>query len=1407
MNLDFDTICKSSEERFLSQNLPLLNYRQDILQYLLSNQCLILQADTGLGKTTQIPQYLFLHEYFAGYQIFCTQPRKLAAYCVSKRVNEEFRCSNIANSCLSHRDLQQIASTPIVYFSECAFLNYLLTEIYNESPLKTCRALMIDEVHERNVETDVILALVKKYVLPKRPDFKLIVTSATLQQQVLSSYLGCSAMTCPGSAYPVKEIFTKKYENYVVEAVNVTARVIQGKMAQGLCRETILVFLAGYDEINWARVLLQKRVSSEEVEVLLLYGHLDFKEQQEIINNQSRNIRVVLSTNIAESSLTVPGVTCVVDAGREKTVISTQYKDFRVKFITKMSAVQRKGRAGRTNPGTCYRIFTEEEYGEMEEFREAAILRSNIGLLALKFLHYGIFNIESVPLLDAPDAISIQETYRELFSLNMVELSEFNTHKITSIGRFVLDLDIMPMLGKFIYHSYKKYECGDEATMLSAMLLCVDFPYLRRESVEDEVDLRDKYLFSPGLVELGDLIGALFIFRQYYALMCENCVNQVSECHCMARRKAWTRKFFICEKKLKQALRTYQELISKLEEKFNSHVFYFSEEEWAEEKLLAELSLSNLHSETFTNMLASVCKKYLEFYHKYFESAIVSSFYLNFAQYRGDNIIDAGYLYIATSEIVVPHPCSQLSKLQYSNPPKYVMFFEVSVTTNLFMKYISPVSIEKVKSICARYLDSINFKEDFECLSGLIFQNIGPAYMRELLGNSGTKLYDLETELKKKGAFGMLILPDLMKNTIKIRLPQPYRKLGEELLRGVLNYKQKEVLRKNIVHVPYSKGMVLVISPGCVISEIIYSDETLVYKISDLKPYASYTEALTDIQNTFEFHQFNLVRRQGELTGIVYFKSQAQVQEAQDSLKQRPLLGKNGPILRMQAVEKSESQPCLKITVGLNPAQLKTMLSYYGESKYLNIKCFENNTVAYIRYTSTAATDNCLHYFNLWVQEEYNITAMVNKLKEGILLPKELLRIANNTQDGIGIINDYLDTLSHRFGCDLHISGSKVLRIYGDLHKYPEEAQDLVLDLVSYETVPVSSEIMKCLEKTPIFCDGDYISWNDWQEINRVCCTYLYYRTALAVYGIPGDRQYAVKIIQTILSDLLKQIFTAELSYTSMKEFRKIELFKKQHSAELQIEININRRKGCFTITGMKFFVQQAIDLLQFEQKPRSTDESCEICLENFQEPPVTLSLCGHRFHSVCLNLQIKNAILESGTSGFPINCVICAHPLTHNDCCKVLTYEELLNLFSASLIQFMSINSAFAHCENPDCDYVYNIEQTMIKGNSRKCCRCKGKYCMLCKKQVFGSAHEIRCEIESLKKFSMEDALWIEAHTTACPRCFVRIEKNKGCNHLVCPKCSCHFCFLCKEEIKNLSPVDHYIEVGRICYQKYMVD
>ena len=1403
-NSNLDELIRESEARFISQNLPLFRSRFQILQHLDSHQCLVLQADTGLGKTTQLPQYLYLHYCKQSIsRVICTQPRRLAAVGASKRVNDEFGSNQISTSCINKKDMSLIKDYPIVYFSEFMFLNYLLSEMYSQNPFQDYKAFILDEAHERNIEADVILALIKKYIQPKRPDFKIIITSATLEIEKLKKYLDCESIKCEGRNFPVQVIYLNQiYDNYFYETANTVIRVIRGKILKGTEKETILVFFAGYDEIFKAKSFISSKVPMEHVEILMLYGNLDFKEQQDIVNTQNKRIRVVISTNIAESSLTVPGVTCVVDSGREKASFSGQFKDFRVKLITKMSAAQRKGRAGRTNPGDCYRIYTKEEFDNMMDFREPAIMKSNIGLVLLKFVNFGIFDVFDLKFLDGPNPERIKAAYNELVNFRMIEKND--SYRIMGIGLFCYDIEISPMMAKFLYEAYYNYGCADEAVMLASLLIYVDFIFIRTDLAEEiDEDNREDYLSHPSIVTLGDMVNSLFIFRQYYSLYCDKCLydqkHHNENCFCADTRRQWSQMYYINEKRLKSAVNTYTDLCDRLSEKLHTHIFYFSEEEWQDEQELARLSLVSTKTEEFQSLLLKIGQLYKTFYYTSFQKAIISSFFLNLAQYRGDKTIDAGYLYISTREIVVNHPSSPFGRQMFLKPPKYVMFYEISVTSNTFMKYITPVDINEVKKLCGPWLESQNFQEEIEEPEGLVFQNLGPLYMKEVFGPSGSRIYDLENELKKKGIHGVLILPDMNKNCLKLRLPASYRDDGEKHLREILNNKRKEVMRKNIVNIPFSKGMILVLNPGGIISDILYSEETLIFHLKDMKSYTNYSEALNDVQNTFEFYQFNYVKRPSDNLGVVYFKSAEQAAEAQTRLQNRPLMGKSSLITVLEPFEKSLPQPCLKIKTTIQGNKLRSMLEYFGAHKYLNIKVSNGVVIAYVRYIDQEGTLSCIEELTKWVFEETNSLATVQKLQQGILVPKELELL------GLDLINNYIENINIKYNTDFHINGRNVLRIYADDSRTPQAAKEMIIDLVNFETLPISIEVLRCLEKSFLPVQGHQdLSWATWQNLYNVKCIFLNFRSSLAIYGVPEDRRVASEELQKFIGGLLKQIVNVNVSYSSVKELRKIELFKKKHFSELQVDININRRKATVSFTGIKRFVNLTIEKLKLEEKEEVDIENCSICTELLGDNVIMLSLCGHKFHIKCINYQIKASVSEALT-GFPIGCVNCGHYLVHNDWCKVLSYTELQNFYNASLANFLTRNDRFSHCENPSCDFVYQTDVIQEQGNKRTCIRCKGEFCILCKRQIFGLGHEIKCEMKKIEKEEMENHAWIQENTVSCPSCFLRVEKSKGCNHIECPVCKCHFCFLCGDRINAAIPINHYIIPNTPCFQKYL--
>lgn len=534
---------------FALRKLPIYKYKNQILNSTFENQAVIVTAETGSGKTTQLCQYYLLNSINCNQLVFVTQPRKLAAASVSKRVREELNVDyGMVSTVLDKSELHRLNhSRGIVFLTESCFLNYLLIEIKQGKNLDLCSLLILDEAHERSLEFDVILGLLKKYILPLNSlYFRLIITSATVKVKEFSEFLnGAPIIECKGKCYPVKIHYLSAYDNYFHETLNMVDRVVNGKVQKlNFVNETILVFLTGKEEIHKAKEILKNKLSMHlnKIEIFTLYGRLDSNEQKSALTASKSYLRIVLSTNLAESSLTVPNVSVVIDCGREKIgkySTAQGLVDISVKHISKTSAIQRAGRAGRVRSGDCYRIYTELEHDQMPDFKDPAILNSHLGILILKFMKYDICDIRNFPLLDMPRIDAIRPSYIELYLLGAFESDkQLRNIKITPLGNLLADLEIEPMLGKMIYHSYMIFGCSEETLTIACVVKSCsylfeakdpnlydlvqspsDFPVLNRtEMPQILVDLKEifetNYLLEPELISLGECLMVLLAARQ-----------------------------------------------------------------------------------------------------------------------------------------------------------------------------------------------------------------------------------------------------------------------------------------------------------------------------------------------------------------------------------------------------------------------------------------------------------------------------------------------------------------------------------------------------------------------------------------------------------------------------------------------------------------------------------------------------------------------------------------------------------------------------------------------------------------------------------------------------------------------------------------------------------------------------
>lgn len=434
------------------QSLPIYKLRDELVKAVNDNQILIVIGETGSGKTTQITQYLSESGFTARGKIGCTQPRRVAAMSVAKRVAEEFGC----------RLGQEVGYT--IRFEDCTspetLIKYmtdgmLLRECLIDPDLQTYSCIMLDEAHERTIHTDVLFGLLKQAV-QKRNELKLIVTSATLDAVKFSQYFfEAPIFTIPGRTFPVEILYTREPETDYLDASLITVMQIHLNEPPG----DILLFLTGQEEIDTACEILYERMKSmgpdvPELIILPVYSALPSEMQTRIFEPAPPGSRkVVIATNIAETSLTIDGIYYVVDPGFVKQKVynsKTGMDSLVVTPISQAQAKQRAGRAGRTGPGKTYRLYTERAYrDEMLATPVPEIQRTNLASTVLQLKAMGINDLLNFDFMDAPPVESLIMALQQLHSLSALD----DEGLLTRLGRRMAEFPLEPSLSKMLIMS------------------------------------------------------------------------------------------------------------------------------------------------------------------------------------------------------------------------------------------------------------------------------------------------------------------------------------------------------------------------------------------------------------------------------------------------------------------------------------------------------------------------------------------------------------------------------------------------------------------------------------------------------------------------------------------------------------------------------------------------------------------------------------------------------------------------------------------------------------------------------------------------------------------------------------------------------------------------------------------
>ncbi|HTI21481.1 MAG TPA: ATP-dependent RNA helicase HrpA, partial [Kutzneria sp.] len=452
------------------EELPVSQRRQDILDVIRDNQVVIVAGETGSGKTTQLPKIcLELGRGLRGV-IGHTQPRRIAARTVAERVAEELRTELGKVVGYKVRFTDQVGDDTLVKLMTDGIL---LAEIQSDRLLSRYDTLIIDEAHERSLNIDFILGYVKQ-LLPRRPDLKVIITSATIDPERFSRHFGDAPIVeVSGRTYPVETRYRPVIDPEDPDAdpdrdqVQAILDAVDELQAEG--PGDILVFLSGEREIRDTADALSKQ-DLRNTEILPLYARLSVGEQHRVFQRHTGR-RVVLATNVAETSLTVPGIKYVIDPGNARiSRYSHRLKVQRLPIepISQASANQRKGRCGRVSEGICIRLYSEEDFESRPEFTDAEILRTNLASVILQMIAAGLGDIAAFPFIDPPDRRNINDGIGLL-----QELGALDKDKLTPIGRRLSQLPVDPRLARMVVAA-EENGCVREVMVIAAALSIQD---------------------------------------------------------------------------------------------------------------------------------------------------------------------------------------------------------------------------------------------------------------------------------------------------------------------------------------------------------------------------------------------------------------------------------------------------------------------------------------------------------------------------------------------------------------------------------------------------------------------------------------------------------------------------------------------------------------------------------------------------------------------------------------------------------------------------------------------------------------------------------------------------------------------------------------------------------------------
>ena len=1452
----FDQIARRLHKEFsveclrLENALPIYSHRSKIVEMIEQNQVSIVLAETGSGKSTQIVQYLRDSGKFTSGKIVCTQPRKIAAISIATRVALETGTSLGQEVGFKVGMYEKMSSlTEIVYMTDGALLN----ECLMDKTLKSYSCIVLDEAHERSIYTDLLLGLIKE-CLNARPELRVVVTSATIDPHVFVEYFGgeCAKKVIGGRCFPVdiewmdgemrQDPFSNYYQRSIEKAVHIHKHEHPGD---------VLVFLTSPLETERACTEVNRRHFANLL-VLPLNGRLQSFEQQKVFDPAPEGFRkIVFATNSAETSVTIPGVKYVIDSGMTKEMQYDTRKQMNVLSvipISKSSADQRKGRAGRTSPGKCYRLYSEEDYHRMAATNIPEILRIHISHAVLKLFELNV-NPAAFDYVESPSIDAINHAMSTLEDIGAVQ-----DNKLTPLGRKVGKLPLEPCLGAFVFKAIE-VDAGIEGVVIAAA--SNGSPIFFRSGSDEQRKEADKRKI-PFCHEKGDIFTMLNVFREW---------------HIQPERKKgrWSVDNSINGKSMKSIRETSNEILHALRKELKINIRF-------------EFSKTASIEDVLVDPLFHVFKR-------------------NIGYYLGHP--KAGYIRCDTNRRVQLHPSSSLHSLAYE--PRWMFFQSIMQTTNDFAMNVTPIDEDSIKNALKSGLITLDIDGiQNKALEPIHEECVGNEVFSEFVGYRYEELKLYEQQLITATDDALLIVDaDRSWGTICLWFDHQASYLSRDLVRKIdaIKTEFKHEQREERVGIRTDESSVrIVLSLGASTANVFMPDE--------YKTVMVHVNRSNDDQKTYEietikayFKRFGKVReckcyhykaKNPSLWGQVTFEKTEDAVEAVRISKEvnspisvRPnirlsngyqdgfnakvewcrrrstgvafvafcditdclrMLGKGtmlvgGSVARVgNARNSDQSIRVLNLGKMVTEDVLRdSILSYFEDE---NEDIIEKVTIVREKVVTTAEMLTTFHRrlcreieryvptagFKVTVVppkgNEIKYRAFVNfvdpeqgedacrRISNTFLLNEEAVTMCPNLSCSVQVRNDVLKITRNdldEFITELESSttavrirkkelrnGNIAFDIRSETTELLAEAKRGLQDIIGGQTVYFQTSVNTKL----LFSHGGKRELDQIMSTTKTLVIPDSRSMVFSVYGKDSHIQRAIVKIDEYLKRMSgtekrinlkeKQCPPGSLKAVLMKFGLNLQKLRQETGLTTT---SINLRNHYITLLGSNESVEDAsakirevLASLPAVSVEKEDEVTCSVCFTEVEDNDTLyrLEACGHAYDHECLKLYLLTSIEGKD---IPLKCV-------KENCNQLFLTRDIFSLQKIGMFVMKDLVDAslgayviqhqntYHYCITPDCPVVYRIAKS---GTPFVCPECSVKLCTNCHVQFHNG---LSCRMYK-SEIKVDDTLerWMRRDVTRrknCPLCTSPIEKQSGCNKMQCGRCKTIFCWLCLDAFRD---------------------